>query len=366
MSNALKTTLLMLAAFAGVNIFAGNISGDELIFNAMMERNTTVRARLLISAAAAAPEKAAAPLALLLRQQNNPESEAEIFRAYTELWKKHPANTTIAACGILIGTRSGAETVSLLNNLKLHPEPWKSDGSTDEPAHVISTLNTTKLFLFSLCADNDNGIVFASKLDPQIYSFSLASFYNIMAYRFAVNGNEAGYKKMTELRRKMTDDWINSNRSELPARMTEIIDAAAKDKNSHFVHAVYKELENRLSDPRQLDALHLSAAQNTNDYSVAKRAVSKLKNIPDESKNHLLFYAALRAKNFGEAMRLAEKVPAKERANALRDIAVTFNNAELYRKVLADGNIPKELAADITLAAAIACQDKNLYYTARR
>lgn len=366
MVRAFRTTLLILATLAGAEIFSGNISSDEIFFNAMMTQDSSARALLLIKAAEADPENAAAPLETLLRRNTDLRTGAEICRAYDKLWKKHPENPDIARYGVMLFSRHRIGIKPMLDNLKLHPEPWKSDGVTDDEKLRRINLNTTRLFLYSFCADNQNGTIFASKLDSGIYSFSLSSFYNIMAYRFSVNGDEAGYKKMTELNKKMTDAWIASKAGEHPILLIESIALAAKDKNFLLVNTLYAELEKRLTDPKLLDLARATAAQHTDDFAVAKHAVSKIKRLPDGAKTHLLFYAALRAKNFKEAMKLAEKVPEKERGNALRDIAITFNDGELFRRVLASGNIPDKLAGDIALAAAVACKDTKLYYAARR
>ena len=91
MVRAFRTTLLILATLAGAEIFSGNISSDEIFFNAMMTQDSSDRALLLIKAAEADPENAAAPLETLLRRNTDLRTGAEICRAYDKLWKKHPA-----------------------------------------------------------------------------------------------------------------------------------------------------------------------------------------------------------------------------------------------------------------------------------
>ena len=355
MQGALKTLLISLAALTGVQLFAGNLSSSELLFNALATSKISDRITLCLRAAEADLENATVPLGVLLKQSVPNDLSAELCRTYDKFWKKHPLNSAVATAGTALYSRHKLGAQAILNNLKLNPGVWKEDGSE---------LNLIRLCMHFLSADNKGAMLFASKLDENVYSFSLSSFYNAMAYRLLVMGDEDGSRKMTELRNKVTDIWISSRKND-PHYLIETMEPAAKDDNHYIVLAIYKELEKSLTDPRSLDTLRYQFAQLTPYYDEAEQAIAKNKSIPKEGKHFLLFYAAIKAKNFDKAMQLLKGVPKEQYNAALRDIALTFRKKELFQQILGSGKTPDDILGHVMLDASLVTSDKKLYYSAR-
>ncbi len=365
MKSALKKILFTAAVLAVFPLFSGNIESTELFYNALKAKNPSDKAALLIEAAKADPANSASPLAVLLKLELDPRSGLQLCSRYDRLWKENPADINIALVGIQLFYKNRIKNESILKNLKLVPDFGKSDGLTDEQQVKKFTVELERLILHTVCGDNKDGVVFASKLTGEKYTVALSCFYNTMAYRCLVSGDDDGSKKMTELRNKMTDTCISVNEAQNFPLWISAMKLAAKESNQYLLSAIFRKLEKILSDPRQLNIARITFAEHTTDYAAAVQIVSKLLHAPPGAQNHLLFYAALRARKFDEAMKLVKNVPAKEQANALMDIAYSSCDSKLLKSVISSGKYNEKVAGRVKLLAASVCKDKKLYYEAR-
>ena len=365
MRRVFRKILLTAAVAAVFPLFSGNLESTELFYNALKAKTPADSAALLIRAAKADPANSAAPLAVLLKLETDPASGLQLCSSYDKLWKENPADLNIACTGIQLFRKHRIEQGAILKNLKLVPDFGKSDGLTDEQKTVKLTLEIERLVLHLICGDNKDGVVFASKLGDGKHTVALSCFYNTMAYRCRVSGDDAGYRKMTELRNKVTEHWFSAHSGRGFRFMINTMKFAAQYDNQYLLSAIFRKLEDTLTDPRQLNIARITFAEHTRDYAAAVPVVAKLLHAPPGAQNHILFYAALRAGKFGEANKLLKNVPAKEQANAMLDIAFASCDPGLFRSVISSGKYRENIAGELKLFAASACKDKKLYYEAR-
>ena len=365
MTGALKKFLFTAAVLAVSQLFSGKLESSELFYNALKRPDPAEAAELLIEAAKADPANAEAPLAMLLGLKLNPGAGLQICNRYDKLWKENPADTDIAFFGTILYRTYRIEPDAVLKNLKLVPDFGKSYSSSPEKKNRKLTLELDRLLLHLTCGDNKDGVIYTSKLDAGQHGLALSCFYNTMALRCKVAGNDAGYKEMVSKCKEASDIWFSVNEKADLSYWLEAVKLAAKEGNQHLVSTIFKKLEKSLTDPRQLNVARITFIENTRDFNAAVSETAKLKKVPPQAKNHLLFYAALRAKKIAEAKKLVKNVPEKERANAIMDIALTSCDPELLKSVISSGKYNANFAGELKLLAASVCKDTKLYYEAR-